>query len=316
MPIKSKTFSGLVNGNTYFGKVFTANPKGRVNNRADLLTAFATASATPPRPVEWEFLEAIASDTTWTPPVANAWYRIWVFGKCGDGGARQGSGVTNNIGGSGGNSGGLACSVLLGSDIIDTQCTVNASITSFGNHLSATSGADGDGRYGTVSNVVGVGTGGTEYNLSGFKGGAGVRENVKDAPRGGQGENGGMLGGWQGDSGYYDEEDSWHWQSNFGGGGGGGARLPSPYNGFPYIPDTISNYTAGGGAYMYESRGDLMPSSGIDSKSFPSLDLKNPILYGGGGGAGGNISYNGTYFGGNASAGSPGLIIIERGKAS
>lgn len=45
--IITKKFTGLVNGNTYFGKVFTANPKGRVNNRADLKSASVTPEEPP-----------------------------------------------------------------------------------------------------------------------------------------------------------------------------------------------------------------------------------------------------------------------------
>lgn len=218
----------------------------------------------PEIPTEWTLQEAINTSTTWTPP-ENTWYRVHVWGKSGDGYPYQTSGGAS----SGHPSGGYACSVLL----IEAPvvCTINASLTSFGEYLSATSSSGG---------TIGTGTNGTEYNLSGFAGGA----------PGKQGENNGCSGN----------------------SGGGGARVPVPYDPFPYVPETLSNYRAGGSAYY--------AGAGSNATPYPALDLSNPKIYGGGCGNG-NDYYRGTdptwgpmyYYGGAGSLGSPGLIIIEKG---
>lgn len=45
MATVTKKFTGLTNGKTYYAKVFTVNPKKRVNNRSDLKVASATPKA-------------------------------------------------------------------------------------------------------------------------------------------------------------------------------------------------------------------------------------------------------------------------------
>lgn len=48
MPIIVKNYTNLENGRTYYGKVFTRNPKGRVNNRVDLQYISEIPSAATP----------------------------------------------------------------------------------------------------------------------------------------------------------------------------------------------------------------------------------------------------------------------------
>lgn len=258
-------------------------------------------------PTDWTFLVAIDADQTWTPPEPGAWYRVWVIGKSGAGGKGDSgnSGNDGGKGGAGGNSGGLAGSILQISEPV--QCTVNASITDFGGMLNATAGGSANGTY--VSGTVGTGSGGTEYNLSGYKGGTGgapgthepyyeedryLYYNVTNGRSGNRGENNGQLGGAGGASNASSNSSTYN---SGGGGGGGGAKLPSPYAGFPYIPDTIT--------------------SNADS-NYPTLNLNEPKLYGGGGGgkggsAAGGYHNEGFSNGSSGHAGSPGLIIIEKG---
>lgn len=46
------TIHGLTNGVTYYGKVYSVNPKKRANNRADLAVFAAIPSAFPEEPLE------------------------------------------------------------------------------------------------------------------------------------------------------------------------------------------------------------------------------------------------------------------------
>ena len=265
----------------------------------------------PEVPTEWTFFEAIDTTRTWTAPRTDEWYRVWVIGKSGDGG--EGDGGYNGTAPGGGSSGGIACSILLGDDLRNIQCTVNGSLTSFGNHLSATSGGNG-GNY-HPSDIVGQGSGGTEYNLMGFpggKGGTGGGDNGIGKP----GENNGMSGGLPGGKSPRESNvkaAETRAVKGSSGGGGGGARLPSPYPGFPYIPDSLSNFYAGGGAAV--NGGNV--KNGVNADKYPSLDLLHPVVYGGGGGHGANcnpgIGNPPFAQGGKNSSGSPGLIIIEKG---
>lgn len=244
----------------------------------------------PDKPSEWEFLQAIAADTTWTPPNPGQWYRIHVFGKCGSGGYGTFGGSSSEScgGGAGGNSGGYSCSIILLEGSV--PCTINGSVTSFGDYLSATSGGNGSNGNrrsgGAVSSVVGKGSGGTEYNLSGFKGGAGGNS----GNAGNQGGNKGARGGGRSD----------------GGGGGGGARLPTPYDNFPYVPNDLTAYRGGAGGSEQ--------GAGGKGSVYPALNLSAPKLYGGGCAGGGEGSYESKASSGTANPGSPGLIIIEKEK--
>lgn len=79
------TFSGLENSTTYYGKVFTVNPKGRVNNRADLPVFAAIASAFPSEPDSYELIDTYTSAQTWAAP-EDGWFKIELFGASGSGG--------------------------------------------------------------------------------------------------------------------------------------------------------------------------------------------------------------------------------------
>lgn len=242
----------------------------------------------PDIPTQWQFLKAISASSTWTPPEPGQWYRVHVFGKCGDGGSYTktisgGTGAQNGY--AGGNTGGYACSLILLDDIV--PCTVNNSVTSFGTYLSATSGGNaGINDDHNPSSVIGNGIGGTEHNVNGSKGALG--------------SNGSS----------YSEESNY---SKTGGSGGKGNRLKNLLS-LPYINNT-TNFSVGTGSYAwYDGGHEYSSSAGKNAASYPSLNLNAPVLYGGGQGGGGLGIYSGNWSApGKGSAGSPGLIIIEKG---
>lgn len=257
-------------------------------------TEWKTWGEQPDIPEQWEFVQAISASTTWTPPKPGQWYRVHVFGKCGDGGSTTGfkPGTTNyhSVGFSGGNTGGYACSIILLEDSV--PCTINSSLTSFGAYLSATSGGSVGKDYNgskVLSSVVGEGIGGTEYNIKGKQGTVGGDGSASSS------------------------------ESNYihaGGNGGKGARLQKPYSDFPYI-NTTANFTVGiGGWARYDGGHDGNSTNGAAAAAYPTLNLNAPVLYGAGQGGGGNAVSQGGYgwgAGGKGSTGSPGLIIIEKG---
>jgi len=55
----------------------------------------------PDIPTQWQFLKAISASSTWTPPEPGQWYRVHVFGKCGDAWAGGENGHTHGPSGDG-----------------------------------------------------------------------------------------------------------------------------------------------------------------------------------------------------------------------
>lgn len=278
-----------------------------VNGKAKL---FYSLNDEPELPTDYEFMIAYNSNAVWTSD-KNQYIRVHVFGKCGDGASVE----EYSKGGSGGNSGGYACSVLFVQKGQSVPCTFTEDgLAKFGSYLYATAGANGGGSY--TGEGVGQGYGGNLYNLSGFNGGLGGNSE-KD---GESGENNGASGGSGGHAGS---------ASSGGGGGGGGARLPVPYDGFPYVANSLSSYKGGtGGGWWEDSDEEIHDSPATDGDSYPTLDLTAPMLYGGGNGGGGgtewywyegddptnpDTSYTDYTDGGQGSAGSPACIIIEKG---
>ena len=86
MAIYSKLLEGLNNGDEMFVKVFTVNPKGRVNNRIDLPWASAVPAEMPDYPSTFELIDSYETAQTWTAP-ENGWYQIELYGASGNGGA-------------------------------------------------------------------------------------------------------------------------------------------------------------------------------------------------------------------------------------
>lgn len=288
--------SGQQHGVTYHITIFTRNAAGQY-----VLSSAPVAQVTPNViPTGYEFLTCLTENTVWTPP-EDGFYRINVFGKCADG-TNGGSGSPNTgtsgkPGGSGGASGGFARSLLDLKTSDKINCTVNASITSFGEHLSATGAT---GQFG-----VGSGSGGNLFNLNGFRGGSGGGgyTGYTQAQDGSPGENNGASGGFKpSGTGVYK-----------GGGGGGGARIPVPavdYDDPLYTTYTLTSLAQyrGGSAYY--------DSSGGPGSSYPAFNPNSPVIYGGGNGGGGGCDGEGVHkggAGGAGSAGSPPCIIIEKG---
>lgn len=85
-------FHGLTNGTTYYGKVFTLNPNGRINNRADLPLFTVIPSLFPEKPEnesDYTLISEFTSTQSFTAP-EDGWFLIEVHGASGNGG---GSGV-------------------------------------------------------------------------------------------------------------------------------------------------------------------------------------------------------------------------------
>ena len=254
----------------------------------------------PPEPEDdaYEFLEMLTQTTQWSPS-EDGWYSVYCVGKSGDGISGHNLGVYSGSGGAAGGSGGIARSTLYLKTTDVIEITINDSLTSFGDYMSATSGANGTG-YGSLYADAEGGTGGTanggnKENLTGFKGGFGGKGansvSGTSPSAGGTGENSGAAGG--------GAANSEKWKC---GGGGGGARLPDS----KYVIASLSGYRGGNGGISADG-GSVYPTT------------NPPTLYGGGNGGGGGRSGNSNVSSKAAGAGSPGTpgcIIIEKAVAA
>ena len=249
----------------------------------------------PKPPENYAFFMAFMADTTWTVP-ENGWYRVWCVGKSGDGGN-----VSGRSGNGGGGSGGIAQSILFFKKGTHVPIVIDRTKSAFGDYMTATAGTDGSA---PTAGVGGVATGGNISNENGFSGGTGGRSETKNSSStpGGNGANGGMKGGTGGTTPF---------SNRYGGGGGaGGARLPAEH--CPYVsPPYTNQYTAGSAGRC----GEESCSNGASSTLYPALSPDpSMLLFGGGGGRGGNTSISKhTGSGGAYSVGTPGIIIIEKG---
>ena len=174
----------------------------------------AEATTMQPEPTGWKFVTCLTANTEYQVP-KNGTYRITCIGKSADGtsggggSSRTGDYIEGSYyynyyyggaGGNGGGSGGIARSVLTLTTSEKVHCTVDTTISSFGDYLSATAG-----------NGInpGSGTGGNDFNTTGNSGGAGgsggyVRvsnysskypSSSSDSGFGNQGKGNGALGG-------------------------------------------------------------------------------------------------------------------------
>ena len=84
----------LTNGTTYYGKVFTLNPNGRINNRADLPVFTVIPSLFPEKPADvsdYTLISEFTSSQSFAAP-EDGWFLIEVHGASGSGG---GAGIGN-----------------------------------------------------------------------------------------------------------------------------------------------------------------------------------------------------------------------------
>jgi len=82
------TFPGLTNHQPYYAKIFTLNPQGRINNRADLPVLSAVPKPFPQKPADedaYTLITEITSTQTYTAP-EDGWFLIEVHGASGNGG--------------------------------------------------------------------------------------------------------------------------------------------------------------------------------------------------------------------------------------
>lgn len=185
------TFLDLENGKNYYGKVYTVNHKGRVNNRVDL-AAFSVVPSTFPaeQPTAYTLINTYTTSQTWTAP-ENGYFMIEVHGASGNGGASSKtngdvSGAYNFSTGSGGGGSGYACSVVrlkegdaveivCGAVSSDSQAVVTSSYAVEDSHtMKVTSGGNGSNSGGSQKTVPGgaggVGSGGKDENGTGSAG--------------------------------------------------------------------------------------------------------------------------------------------------
>lgn len=209
----------LTNGVTYYGKVYSVNPKKRANGRADLTVFAAVPSEFPAEPSEYLLIDTYTSAQTWVAP-EDGWYKIEVFGASGNGGtsARPDKYTDEyeeewRIGatGGGGASGGYSSSAvkLSAGDIVvltpaavgaTSTAVVNSSVDESHTHtISVTSGGNGGNGRTNGENSVG-GTGGAKGaasggNLQNLNGNAGSRGGTPKSTGVGDGPYPGGAGG-------------------------------------------------------------------------------------------------------------------------
>lgn len=195
MAICSKRIEGLENGVTVYAKVFTVNPEGRVNNRADLPAVSAIPSEFPEEPTSYALIGTYTSSQIFTAP-ETGYYKIEVHGASGNGGNGGGyrfksdtSIVCFAAGGGGGGGSGYGCSIVKlnkGDTIIivigtvgnDTMAQINSSIETYSS-IDVSSGGNGNngdpyGRKGGSGGLGGVSNGGNVQNLTGTAGTTGA----------------------------------------------------------------------------------------------------------------------------------------------
>ena len=223
------TIPDLTNGVTYYGKVFSVNPKKRVNNRADLTVFAAIPSDLPAEPSEYLLIGTYTSAQTWIAP-EDGWFMVEAFGASGNGGNAyyyseddgEDTYYYTSAGGGGGGGGYAASAVKLkkGDTIVITSLAVgsvatiyfNSSIETYSNIL-VTSG--GNGRNGAMSSGGAGGSGGSASggnisNVNGNSGGRGTYNSAETSPSyvfntttPGSGGTSGYLGGRTGGKGGY-----------------------------------------------------------------------------------------------------------------
>ena len=304
------TDTGLTNDTEYHYRAFAYTPKKRYQTE---LTGAVTSAIPRAVPTGYKELVKITNSTTWTVP-KDGYYQIYVLGKGGDGGAGTNVDVPKRgrtgFGGGGGGAGGGALYQSFFAKGTEIPITINASVSSFGSHCSATSGKNGStattSSAGGTGGAGGVGKGGNITNANGGKGGDGgigavsgvtgivttgdIPENGKKGVDGGNGGSAKVL-----------TLSSSRWIRGGGGGGGGGGVKVGRFNykadggdGAEYTeftPQRESYSEAGGGQYgVYGAGGG-----------------------GGGGGAKAESDDRGPFNGGKGGLGAPGIIIIDEG---
>lgn len=275
-------------------------------------------------PTRYEFLECLTENTEWSPE-ENGTYRVTCIGASSNGTA---GGTGRNIpnpdhdnsygaliatyyggaGGNGGGSGGISRSVLNLKSTDQIHCTINSSISSFGDSLSATAG---------LGVTPGIGSGGNDFNIDGNTGGSGGKGGYHKALNGYPSDSNttrpssGSKGGGNGASpGTVSIPESYIGEG--GGGGGGGASYSLPEDiGYDdplyttYIQPDLSAYKGGNG-------GVGRSTAPTAASTYPSFSALAPTWYGGGNGGGGGRAMS-KEAGTAGTAGSPGGILIEKG---
>lgn len=192
---------GLTNGVTYYGKVFSVNPKKRANGRADLTVFAAVPSEFPAEPTAYTLIAKYTSSQTWVAP-EDGWFKIEVHGASGTGGYSSSDyeyeysddpdehveKYWGQTGGSGGGSGYAASIVKLkagdivvlspGAVGVVSSATVTSSYnTEYSHSLQVTGAGNGTKPSGATKSATtgkggsgGVASGGNSENINGSAG--------------------------------------------------------------------------------------------------------------------------------------------------
>lgn len=187
--------SGLTNNVTYYGKVYSVNPKDRINNRADLEVFGATPRSFPTSPSAYTNLISTYqySGTTqvFTAP-EDGYFRIMAFGSSGAG---TDATVTYNdlvgenyrykgTSGNGGGGGAYSCSdikmnkgdtvnMTIGNVSGTTTITINSTTGETYSAMKLTGGQSGSG-----TGAGGTASGGNVANANGGAGGTGSTDEI------------------------------------------------------------------------------------------------------------------------------------------
>lgn len=192
----SANFAELENGQTYYARVYTVNPKGYMQSEVGTQIGSATPQSFPVEPTFYTLIDTYTVSKAWSAP-EDGWFKIEVFGASGNGGSpayryEEENEVTgkneyyySSAGGGGG--GGYGCSIVKmnAGDIVNivpgavgatTSAAFGSSLETYSS-ISVTSGGNGrtPGKYpyNAYGGAGGVASGGNYSNANGGTGGTG-----------------------------------------------------------------------------------------------------------------------------------------------
>lgn len=191
-------FPGLTNGLNYYGKIYSMNPNGRVNNRADLKVFSAIPSEFPAVPDSYILIDTYTTSQTFTAP-EDGWFKIELHGASGNGYStdpRPGQSYSDDSNGEdyiytggGGGGGAYVASIvkLKQGDIVELVCgavysdtiaTITSSMETY-NEMLAKSGGGGtlatNQKGQAAGGIGGTASGGNLSNVNGNAGKNGVK---------------------------------------------------------------------------------------------------------------------------------------------
>lgn len=188
---------GLTNGVTYYGKVYSVNPKKRANGRADLTVFAAIPSAFPAEPTDYTLIAKYTTSQTWVAP-EDGWFKIEVHGASGSGAIAKTGGfivydsdygddveVEGVITGGSGGGGGYSCSIIKmnkGDTVVIESLAIGSVATVYINsshdvypNILVSSGGSGTMQVGSNDGNAGYGGSASGGNYANYNGSAGLK---------------------------------------------------------------------------------------------------------------------------------------------